>query len=155
LTRSLLVLLRLKHLRTEPGKPPRGRISISAQEREGWIELAIEDDGGGVDAERVKAIALSRGIINAERAATLSTEEIYELLFLPGFSTAETVSSVSGRGVGMDAIRTVARELGGDVKLSSTPGRGSRLTIHFPTQGSGPAAQTSAGQPAASETQPS
>jgi len=121
-------------IRINSGKPPRGRISLSAQEHNGWIDLAIEDDGKGVDIAKVKEIALSRGLITAERAAALSNDETHELLFLPGFSTSASVSSVSGRGVGMDAIRAIAHELGGDVKLSSTAGHGSRLTIHFPAQ---------------------
>jgi chemotaxis protein histidine kinase CheA/HAMP domain-containing protein len=120
--------------RISAGKPPRGRISISALENDGWIDLAIEDDGQGVNTARVKELALARGIVDATRAAALSTDDINELLFLPGFSTAATVSSLSGRGVGMDAIRAVARELGGEVKLTSAPGRGSRLTIHFPSR---------------------
>ncbi len=118
--------------RISAGKSPRGRISISALERNGWIDLAIEDDGRGIDVARVKEIAVTRGLIDARKAATLSAEETYELLFLPGFSTASTVSSVSGRGVGMDAIRAIARELGGDAKLTSRPGRGSRITVRFP-----------------------
>jgi chemotaxis protein histidine kinase CheA/HAMP domain-containing protein len=126
--------LETSDVRITAGKSPRGRIGISAQEREGWIDLAIEDDGRGVDTARVKEIALNRGLINAEQAAAMSADETYELLFLPGFSTAASVSSVSGRGVGMDAIRAIAHELGGEVKLSSTAGRGSRLTMHFPTQ---------------------
>lgn len=118
--------------RISSGKAPRGRIIISAEEHDGWIDLSIEDDGQGVNAARVKDIAISRGLLTADRAATLSVEEVHELLFLPGFSTAATVSSVSGRGVGMDAIRAIAQELGGNAKLTSNPGRGSRLTLHFP-----------------------
>ncbi len=120
--------------RVSSGKAPRGRISISARERDGWIDLTVEDDGRGVDTARVKQVALKRGLITAEQAAALSTEEAHELLFLPGFSTAATVSSVSGRGVGMDAIRAIARDLGGDARLASAPGRGSRLTMHFPVR---------------------
>ncbi len=123
-------------VRMSSGKAPRGRISISGQARQGWIDLAVEDDGRGVDTTRVKEIALKRGLIDAERAAAMSADEVHELLFLPGFSTAANVSSVSGRGVGMDAIRAIAHELGGDVRLSSTLGRGSRLTMHFPAQAS-------------------
>jgi len=126
--------LETSDVRTSTGKPPRGKIFISAQEHDGWIDLGIEDDGRGVDTARVKEIARSRGLIDAERASTLTTEEIHDLLFMPGFSTAASVSSVSGRGVGMDAIRSIARELGGDVKLSSTLGRGSLLTMHFPVR---------------------
>lgn len=118
--------------RISAGKPPGGRISISAQESDGWINLTVEDDGSGVNATRIREIALARGVVDATRAATLSTEDIYQLLFQPGFSTAATVSSLSGRGVGMDAIRAVARQLGGEAGLTSTPGRGTRLTIHWP-----------------------
>jgi chemotaxis protein histidine kinase CheA/HAMP domain-containing protein len=126
--------LEVADARITAGKPPRGRIGISAQERAGWIDLAIEDDGRGIDMARVKEVALSRGLVDAARAGQLSADEVYELLFLPGFSTAATVSSVSGRGVGMDAIRAIVRELGGDVKLTSTPGRGTRVTMRFPAQ---------------------
>jgi len=118
--------------RISAGKSPRGRINISALERSGWIDLGIEDDGRGIDVARVKETAVNRGVIDAAKAATLSNEDVYELLFLPGFSTASAVSNVSGRGVGMDAIRAIARDLGGDAKITSRPGRGSRVTIRFP-----------------------
>jgi chemotaxis protein histidine kinase CheA/HAMP domain-containing protein len=117
--------------RINAGKPLRGRIVVSARKHDGWINLAVEDDGRGVDTARVKEVALAHGLISAEQ---MTADELYELLFLPGFSTAPSVSMVSGRGVGMDAIRAIARELGGEVKLSSTPGSGSRLTMHFPAQ---------------------
>jgi two-component system chemotaxis sensor kinase CheA len=135
--------LETSDVRINSGKSPRGRISLSAQEHNGWIDLAIEDDGRGVDIARVKEIALNRGLIDVERAAALSNDDAHELLFLPGFSTSASVSSVSGRGVGMDAIRAIALELGGNVKLSSTAGLGSRLTIHFPAQAPVPEGKSS------------
>jgi len=126
--------LESSEMRINAGKPLRGRIVVSAREHDGWIDLTIDDDGRGVDMARVKKVALAHGLISAERAEQMTADELYELLFLPGFSTAPSVSMVSGRGVGMDAIRAIVRELGGEVKLSSTPGSGSRLIMHFPAQ---------------------
>ena len=126
--------LESSEVRINAGKPLRGRIMVSAREHEGWIDLTVEDDGRGVDMARVKEVALAQGFINAERAEQMTAEELYELLFLPGFSTAPSISMVSGRGVGMDAIREIIRELGGEVNLSSTLGSGSRLTMHFLAQ---------------------
>jgi chemotaxis protein histidine kinase CheA len=137
--------------RISAGKSPRGRINISALERNGWIDLAIEDDGRGVDAARVKEIAINRGLIDAAKAESLSPDEVYELLFLPGFSTASSVTSVSGRGVGMDAIRAIARELGGDAKMASRPGRGSRVTVRFPVVRPMPAVPPTKGGAGASQ----
>lgn len=120
--------------RISAGKPPRGHIDISAEEHEGRIALTIADDGRGVDLAKVKEIARDRGLVTPDKAATMSSEEAHELLFQAGFSTAASVSMVSGRGVGMDAIRTIAIELGGHVEITSVLGQGARLTLDFPIQ---------------------
>jgi len=124
--------LEMPEARSAAGKLRRGRIGISASEKCGWVELTIADDGRGIDMARVKEIAQGRGLVSAEQAATMPEQEIYELLFRPSFSTSRAVSSVSGRGVGMDAIRAIARELGGEATIASTSGLGTRLTIRFP-----------------------
>jgi two-component system chemotaxis sensor kinase CheA len=85
-----------------------------------------------VNPEKVGKIAVARGIITPEQAATLSIEDAIELLFAPGFSTATETTDISGRGVGMDAVRTMVRNLGGDCSLTSAPGRGSMATIRLP-----------------------
>jgi two-component system chemotaxis sensor kinase CheA len=126
--------------RLAAGKTPCCRVAISAQDQNGWIELSIQDDGRGIDIAKVKDIAVKKGLITAQQAPLISQEEVYELLFLPGFSTAASVTSVSGRGVGMDAIREIARELGGEVKLSSKFGQGTKIVIRFPANATLPEA---------------
>ncbi|MGO4677395.1 chemotaxis protein CheA [Bosea sp. 2YAB26] len=120
--------------RSMAGKPPRGRISVSARQIGYHLELRIADDGRGIDPELVLAAALSRGLIEREEAAQLSPEQILDLLFRPGFSTASAVTEISGRGIGMDAVRATVRRLSGTVRLSSEPGRGTTATLILPTQ---------------------
>lgn len=112
------------------GKPRQGVITLSAEQRGGRIIIEMADDGRGIDRARVLARARERGLIPAE--ATPGDSEIDELIFLPGFSTAETVSAVSGRGVGMDVVRRNIEALGGRIRLDSAPGRGSRVTLTLP-----------------------
>ncbi|CAH0200505.1 chemotaxis protein CheA [Roseomonas sp. CECT 9278] len=112
------------------GKPRQGIIQLSAEQRGGRIIIEITDDGRGIDRARVLARARERGLVSAE--ATLSESEIDELIFLPGFSTAETVSAVSGRGVGMDVVRRNIEALGGRIRLESRLGHGSRFTLTLP-----------------------
>lgn len=120
--------------RAMAGKPPRGRISVSARQIGYHLELRIADDGRGIDPELVLAAALSRGLIEHDEAAQLSPEQILDLLFRPGFSTASAVTEISGRGIGMDAVRATVRRLSGTVRLSSEPGRGTTATLILPTQ---------------------
>jgi two-component system chemotaxis sensor kinase CheA len=112
------------------GKPRQGVITLSAEQRGGRIIIEIADDGRGIDRARVLARARDRGLIPAE--ATPAEAEIDELIFMPGFSTAETVSAVSGRGVGMDVVRRNIEALGGRIRLDSAFGRGSRVTLTLP-----------------------
>jgi two-component system chemotaxis sensor kinase CheA len=116
--------------RLAAGKPAEGTVRLAALHRSGRIVIEISDDGRGINRERVKGIAVSRGLI-AEDAA-LTDDEIDNLIFLPGFSTAETITDVSGRGVGMDVVRRSIQALGGRISISSTPGKGSTFTLSLP-----------------------
>ena len=116
--------------RVAAGKPPAGTVHLDAAHRGGNIAVEVSDDGGGLDKARIVAKARSRGLLGAND--TLSDAEIYELIFLPGFSTAEKTTDVSGRGVGMDVVRRNVKSLGGAIEVSSEPGRGSRFTITLP-----------------------
>ncbi len=112
------------------GKPETGELHLNAYHKGGSIIIEISDDGAGLNREKIRNHAIQRGLITAEEA--LSDDKIYDLIFQPGFSTAEAVSDVSGRGVGMDVVRRNIRELGGAVDIASTPGQGSKVTIRLP-----------------------
>ncbi len=116
--------------RTENGKNEEGIVTLSAAHRSGKIVIEVSDDGAGVNRERVKQIAVDKGLIAED--ASLSDNEIDNLLFMPGFSTVETVSTLSGRGVGMDVVKRAIQSIGGRVTISSTPGKGSVFTINLP-----------------------
>jgi two-component system chemotaxis sensor kinase CheA len=114
------------------GKEPTGTLEISARHAGGNVVISVRDDGRGIDPLRVARKAAERGLIPAEAIDTIDVPRAAELLFAPGFSTAETTSDISGRGVGMDAVRTTIRELGGDVTLLSEPGCGTTAQIRLP-----------------------
>ncbi|WP_426265869.1 chemotaxis protein CheA [Sphingomonas sp. LHG3443-2] len=116
--------------RLAAGKPAAGTIRLSAQQRGGRIILRVEDDGGGINREAVRARAIERGLIAAD--AILSDEEIDQLICAPGFSTAATISNISGRGVGMDVVRSNIEGLGGRVEIASEPGVGTSFTLVLP-----------------------
>jgi len=116
--------------REAAGKPRRGTIRLQAEHSGGDVVIEVVDDGKGIDPAKVRAKALERGLIGEH--AELSTQKTLELIFLPGFSTAEAVSNVSGRGVGMDVVKGVVESLRGSITLSSEPGRGSRVTVRLP-----------------------
>lgn len=118
--------------REAAGKDATGTLQISARHAGGSIVIAVRDDGRGVDPAKVAERALSRGLITAEQAQALDVAGAVELLFAPGFSTAETVGDLSGRGVGMDAVRTKIRALGGEVLVTSAPGEGTVAEIRLP-----------------------
>lgn len=118
--------------RTAAGKPSHGCIELSARSEEGNIVITISDDGCGIDGEKVKAKALALGIITATEATSLSYEEILDLVFAPGLSTAAQISSLSGRGVGMDVVRSNLQQLNGSVVAHSTPGEGSNFELRLP-----------------------
>ena len=112
------------------GKPAEGRLRLSAEHRGSRIVISVSDDGRGIDRERVLAVAVKRGIVAPD--AKLSDEEIDQLIFAPGFSTAQQVSNISGRGVGMDVVRQNVQALGGRITIHSTPGVGSTFALALP-----------------------
>ena len=116
--------------RIAAGKPPEGVVRLAALHRGGRIVVEVEDDGRGINRPRVREIAISKGLIAAD--AVLTDEETDNLIFLPGFSTAATVSDISGRGVGMDVVRRSVQALGGRISISSRPGKGSVFTLSLP-----------------------
>jgi two-component system, chemotaxis family, sensor kinase CheA len=118
--------------REAAGKPATGTVEISARHAGGNVVITVSDDGRGVNPAAVAKKAVARGLITAEQAEGIDAARAIELLFAPGFSTAETTSDISGRGVGMDAVRTKIRELGGEVVMTSEPGRGSTAQIRLP-----------------------
>ena len=118
--------------RRAAGKAEAGQLRIQAQQQEERVVLEISDDGAGIDPDRVRQRARAQGLLTNERAATLDDEALLQLVFEPGFSTSSTVSEISGRGVGMDVVRTTLRQLGGDVQLSSTPGHGTQVRLSMP-----------------------
>ncbi len=119
-------------VRVAAGKPPTGTLRVSAHQEGDRVLLDITDDGAGIDTDRVRAKAIERGLIPEDRASTLSEEEAQQLIFLPGFSTADTVSDLSGRGVGMDVVRSAVERINGTVSLQSERGRGTSLCLSLP-----------------------
>ncbi|CAO3415586.1 chemotaxis protein CheA [Azospirillum argentinense] len=116
--------------RERVGKPRAGTVHLSAQHRSGRIVIEITDDGRGINRPKVLSKAIEKGLV--QPGATLSDEEIDNLIFLPGFSTADQVSNLSGRGVGMDVVRRNITSLGGRIGVYSTPGEGSRFVLSLP-----------------------
>ncbi|WP_242184407.1 chemotaxis protein CheA [Sphingomonas sp. CARO-RG-8B-R24-01] len=122
--------IELPEERLRAGKPAEGVIRLSAAQKGARIVVTVADDGRGIDRARVRAKAIEKGMIGAD--AVLSDEEIDQLICAPGFSTANTVSNISGRGVGMDVVRSNVEALGGRVDISSVPGRGTTFTLVLP-----------------------
>lgn len=116
--------------RQAAAKPAEGVVHLSAAHRSGRVVIEVSDDGGGINRAKVKASAVNKGLVAAD--AQLSDSEIDNLIFLPGFSTADTVSSISGRGVGMDVVKRSIQALGGRISIASRPGRGSTFTMSLP-----------------------
>ena len=114
------------------GKPGEGQLIIAASQEGNSIVIRINDDGRGIPVDKVKAKALAKGLISEAELATMEHREVLNLIFLPGFSTAEQVTDVSGRGVGMDVVRTNIRKINGSVDLESEPGKGSQIIIKLP-----------------------
>jgi two-component system chemotaxis sensor kinase CheA len=114
------------------GKPRAGKLSLRAFHESGRVTIEVTDDGAGIDVERVRAKAVERGLVTAEAAALLPAERVLQFIFEPGFSTAREVTSVSGRGVGMDVVRTNIEAIGGLVDLHSQRGVGTTVRVHVP-----------------------
>lgn len=118
--------------REAAGKPRTGTIHLKASYVESQIMITITDDGQGIDKEHVRHLLIERGLCSHEQAARLSEREIMEYIFAPGFSTAGSVSDISGRGVGMDIVRTQIEQINGSVELRTTPGQGTTFSIKLP-----------------------
>jgi chemosensory pili system protein ChpA (sensor histidine kinase/response regulator) len=119
-------------VRLAAGKPAVGRITIRAFHQGNQTILSVADDGAGIDIDRVKAKAVEKGLISAEEVRTMSRLDMYDILFHPGFSTKDQADDFSGRGVGMDVVRTSLSEIRGVINTDSTPGRGTSFTIRLP-----------------------
>ncbi|MFO0836323.1 MAG: chemotaxis protein CheA [Phycisphaerales bacterium] len=124
--------LELPGERTAAGKPDTGTITLRASHEGSHVQLLIIDDGRGLNREKIGAKAVERGLVRAEDIASLPDEEVFRFIFLPGFSTADKVSDLSGRGVGMDVVRTNIEKLKGLISLSSQQGKGTTVSITIP-----------------------
>ncbi len=118
--------------RVAKGKLEVGTIRLTACHRESHIVLTVEDDGKGIDSDRLRQAAVEKGLLSPEAAGRMNDREALEIIFMPGFSTAAQVTDVSGRGVGMDIVRTNIHKLNGTVSVESTSGRGSRFILELP-----------------------
>jgi two-component system chemotaxis sensor kinase CheA len=119
-------------IRSRAKKPPTGQIYLKAYHEAGQVNIEISDDGKGLDGELLARKAIEKGLITEEQAKVMSAKEKTNLIFLPGFSTAEKITDVSGRGVGMDVVKTNLDKLGGLIDIDSEPGRGSIIRIKLP-----------------------
>lgn len=119
-------------IREKAGKPGKGNLKLIASRDRDNVVIVIEDDGAGINRERVARKAVERGLITEQQAAEMTDESVYDLLFLPGFSTAEKITDISGRGVGLDVVRTAIDNLKGTIKVESSPGKGSRFELVLP-----------------------
>ncbi|MBR4808402.1 MAG: chemotaxis protein CheA [Lachnospiraceae bacterium] len=119
-------------VRKERGKPEVGSIWLDAYQEGNSVIIEVKDDGNGIDVEGVKQKGIERGIITPEQADSMSSKEIIDLLFLPSFSMAKKVSDISGRGVGLDVVKSKIESLSGEVEVKSTQGEGSKFTIRLP-----------------------
>ena len=118
--------------RQAAGKNPKGHILLRAYQQGGQVNIEVRDDGRGIDLKRVQDKAIEKGLITVSQAQSMSPKEITNLIFLPGFSTAAKVTEVSGRGVGLDVVRTNVEKLGGQVEIETTPGKGSAFLLRLP-----------------------
>lgn len=124
--------IELPDMRELAGKQAEGCISLRAFHEGGYVIIEIADDGAGLNTEKIRARALERGLISSERAQTMSENEIHRLIFAPGFSTAEAVTNISGRGVGMDVVKSNIERIGGQVDITSNWGLGSTIRLKIP-----------------------
>jgi two-component system chemotaxis sensor kinase CheA len=124
--------IELPEVRVARGKPEEGMLLLRAAHEGGHVNIDIIDDGGGIDPDKIKAKAISKGLLTHEQAERMSARELTALIFLPGFSTAERVTTISGRGVGMDVVRTNVERVGGVMDVQSVPGRGSTFRLKIP-----------------------
>ena len=119
-------------VREAAGKDPEGTLKLRASHEGSHVIIEVSDDGAGINAEKVRNKAIERGLVTAERAALMGERELLQLIFLPGFSTAAAVTNVSGRGVGMDVVKTNVEKIGGKVEVDSRAGKGTTLRLRIP-----------------------
>ncbi|WP_435011824.1 hybrid sensor histidine kinase/response regulator (plasmid) [Tundrisphaera lichenicola] len=124
--------IELPEVRAAVGKDPVGLIRLEARHSAGMLQITLTDDGQGVDVARLRAKIVERGLATEEMVGRLSEAELLEFLFLPGFSTKEAVTEISGRGVGLDVVQEMVKTVGGVVRVSSKAGQGTRFTLHLP-----------------------
>ncbi|HXM63198.1 MAG TPA: chemotaxis protein CheA [Terriglobales bacterium] len=124
--------IELPEVRVKAGKDRAGRLILRAFHEGGQVNIEITDDGAGLNVERIRKKAIERALITTEQAARMPEREIFNLIFLPGFSTAEKVTNVSGRGVGMDVVKTNVEKIGGTVEVQSSMGRGTTVRVKIP-----------------------
>ncbi|NYT05422.1 MAG: chemotaxis protein CheA [Methanomicrobiales archaeon] len=118
--------------REKAGKARKGTLTLSARREQGNVIIELEDDGYGIERDRVLAKAIERGLVTKEAADHLSDDEVINFLFQPGFSTASEITDISGRGVGLDVVKSTIESLNGSIKVKTTPGKGSRFTMTLP-----------------------
>ncbi|HVP96157.1 chemotaxis protein CheA [Methanoregula sp.] len=119
-------------VRIKAGKPAKGLVQLSAHRDRDNVIIKLTDNGAGINVEKVKKKAIEKGLITADAAAVLTTDEAIDLLFQPGFSTADTITDISGRGVGLDVVRRSIESLKGTIKVETTPGQGSTFELLLP-----------------------
>ncbi len=119
-------------VRIAKGKNPKGRVTLRAYHKGNSVAIEIEDDGAGIDPDKMREVAIRKGIITPEEAKNMDDREAVDLIFAPGFSSAEKVTDISGRGVGMDVVRTNVKNLKGSVNTSTELGKGTRFTLSLP-----------------------
>src|SRR5690554_1362389 len=124
--------IELPDVREANGKPRQGQVVLAAEQEGDHILLSITDDGAGMDASKLRQIAVNRGLYDQDGVQRLTDEEVFALIFAPGFSTKVEVSDVSGRGVGMDVVKTKISQLNGSIEIQSTMGKGTRINIKVP-----------------------
>ncbi|MEO9495930.1 MAG: chemotaxis protein CheA [Vibrio splendidus] len=124
--------IEMPEARIAAGKSQTGKVILSASQEGDHIELAIVDDGGGMDPDTLRAIAVKRGLMDEDAASRLSNKECFNLIFAPGFSSKEKISDISGRGVGMDVVKTAINTLNGSIDIDSEMGQGTKITIKVP-----------------------
>lgn len=124
--------IEMPDVRTQNGKPATGKVILSASQEGDHIELAIVDDGAGMDPQKLRSIAVKRGMMDEDAASRLTDKECFNLIFMPGFSSKEQISDISGRGVGMDVVKTAITTLNGSIDIDSDLGKGTKITIKVP-----------------------
>lgn len=124
--------IELSDVRKRAGKPPVGQLRLRAFHEGGHVNIEVSDDGAGLNRKRIREKAMEGGLLSSQEAERVSDRELFNLIFLPGFSTAQTVTNVSGRGVGMDVVKTKIEKIGGTVEAQSTEGKGTTIKLKIP-----------------------